>query len=83
MAHGRPSTVCDGEKLRELREEGGMSLRALAAQCKAAGHPVSDSQLSKIERGLCRPRPALMRTLADVLRVDIKELKQQQDQAAA
>ncbi|GAB3433063.1 helix-turn-helix domain-containing protein [Actinophytocola sediminis] len=83
MAHGRLSTAFDGDSLRKLRERGGMSLRALAARCKTAGTPVSDSQLSKIERGVCRPRPALMATLATVLEVKVNALIQQdKDQAA-
>lgn len=82
MAHGRPSTEFDGDNLRKLREQGGMSLRALAARCRAAGNPVSDSQLSKIERGICRPRPALMRTLSEVLEVKVEALIKQSQVAA-
>jgi transcriptional regulator with XRE-family HTH domain len=51
-----------------------MSLRALAAKCKQEGAPVSDSQLSKIERGLYAPRPRLRAVLAEVLDMDVTEL---------
>jgi transcriptional regulator with XRE-family HTH domain len=50
----------------------GMSLRALADACEAAGQRVSNSQLSKIERGLYTPRPAALKTLAAVLDLDLE-----------
>lgn len=48
-----------------------MSQRELAIRCEEAGVPVSDSQLSKIERGLCVPYPALRATLAHLLSLDV------------
>lgn len=59
-------------KDRRLRR--GMSLRALAARCEEEGAPVSNSQLSKIERGLYTPRPRLRAVLARVLDMDVKEV---------
>lgn len=61
-------------KFRDRRLEGGMSLRALAAKCAQEGAPVSNSQLSKIERGLYTPRPKLRATLARILELHIDEV---------
>jgi transcriptional regulator with XRE-family HTH domain len=61
-------------RFKQQRLERGMSLRALAAKCKQEGAPVSDSQLSKIERGLYAPRPRLRAVLAEVLDMDVTEL---------
>lgn len=61
-------------KFRHRRLKGGMSLRALAARCAQEGVPVSDSQLSKIERGLYTPRPLLRATLARILDLHIDEV---------
>lgn len=48
----------------------GLSLRALATECEQAGTKVSNSQLSKIERGLFAPQPELRATLAGLLDLD-------------
>lgn len=48
----------------------GLSLRALAEVCEAAGTKVSNGQLSRIERGLFEPQPELRATLARVLELD-------------
>ncbi|MDX8050436.1 helix-turn-helix transcriptional regulator [Lentzea sp. BCCO 10_0798] len=74
MAHGQPSYPLKDGEVRKQRELGGMTLRVLADRCAAAGEPISNSQLSKIERGLNRPRPALLVTLASVFGVDVKQL---------
>jgi len=74
MAHGRPTLPFDGDGLRRRRELGGMSLRALAERCEQRGQPISNSQLSKIERGLSRPRPALLKVLAGVFKVRPEQL---------
>ncbi|ROP36253.1 helix-turn-helix domain-containing protein [Saccharothrix texasensis] len=74
MAHGRPSYRFDGDGLRTRRETGGMSLRALAKRCEQHGYRVGDSQLSKIERGLCTPRPGLLRVLARIFNVPTEAL---------
>jgi hypothetical protein len=52
-----------------------MTLRDLARACADRGAPVSWSQLSKIERGLSAPRPALRAVLADLLGLDIDDLE--------
>ncbi len=51
MAHGRISSPVDGPTVRKLREHRGFNLRKLA---DLSG--VSNSQISKIERGISRPR---------------------------
>lgn len=68
MAHGRnEDTVVDGTELRRLRVLGGMTLRALAERCEGAGQSVKYSQLSKIEREICQPRPQLLLALTKAL----------------
>lgn len=81
MAHGQPSTRLKDGIVRETREHSGMTLRGLAARCTEAGQRVSDSQLSKIERGLHRPRPPLLKTIADILGVTVAELAESQEHA--
>lgn len=51
--------------LRERRLLRGLTLRDLSAECAERGVPVDNSQLSKIERGLSEPRPALRAVLAE------------------
>ncbi len=58
-----------GERLRELRQARGLSLRALAEQ---AG--VSAGLLSQIERGLVDPSLATLRSLADVFGESVARL---------
>ncbi|MGH3586235.1 MAG: helix-turn-helix domain-containing protein [Pseudonocardia sp.] len=53
--------------IRQRRLELGLTLRALAVRCREQGTLVSNSQLSKIERGMYVPRPALRATLRNVL----------------
>jgi transcriptional regulator with XRE-family HTH domain len=74
MAHGQISAELNGPVLRELRELGGMNLRDLAKQCELKGVPISHSQLSKYERGKCRPRPALLPVLASVFGCEPRDL---------
>lgn len=52
----------------------GLTQQALADECEKQGAPVTDSQISKIERGLWTPRPKLRRVLADILELDIDDL---------
>jgi len=65
-----------GEKLRALRREKGLTLRALAEAVN-----VDFSYLSKIENGKAGylPGAGLIRSLADVLRTDALELLQLAD----
>lgn len=74
MAHGRSTTAADGAAIRRHRERRGMNLRQLAEACRKAGRSISDSQLSKIEREVCRPRPAVLVALAKVYSVELDAL---------
>lgn len=49
----------------------GWTQDALAERCTEEGAPVSDSQISKIERGVCQPGPKLRAVLAELLDLDI------------
>lgn len=77
MPHGRITLPVSGDRIRDHREKAGLTLRDLAKRCAKAGKSVSDSQLSKIERELARPRPQLLKTLADVFDVDVEQLLDQ------
>lgn len=57
--------------IRDRRLQLGMSQQALADACTDKGAPVSDSQISKIERGVCSPYPPLRAALAEILGMDI------------
>ncbi|UJW32423.1 helix-turn-helix domain-containing protein [Saccharothrix sp. AJ9571] len=72
--HGKSTYEFDGPGLRERRTSGGMSLRALAVKCQQAGTPISDSQISKHERGLSQPRPKVLKGYAEVFAVEIRDL---------
>lgn len=48
----------------------GLTLRALSAECRERGGPISDSQLSKVERRLYTPRPKARRAIREVLGLD-------------
>lgn len=57
--------------MRGRREELGLTLRDLAAECRRQGAPISNSQLSKIERGVTEtPRPAVRAALRRILGID-------------
>ncbi|SFT05136.1 helix-turn-helix domain-containing protein [Mucilaginibacter polytrichastri] len=58
-----------GEKLRQLREDKKLSLRALAAKCD-----LDDSQISKIENAKWDIQLSTIFELAKGLEVDAKEL---------
>lgn len=65
MAPTTPNTPQQAARL-----DRGLTLAKLAEKCAAAGTPASDSHLSRVDRGLCRPRPALRATLKKILGVD-------------
>lgn len=60
--------------MRTSRLRRGMTQAQLAKKCKDRGVPASDSQLSKIERGHCTPRPALRAALAEILELDVTKV---------
>lgn len=53
----------------------GWTLRDLAAQCEAAGVRAYASQLSRYERGLAMPRPAVRAVLARLLELDVADFE--------
>ncbi len=57
--------------VREARLRLGLTIRELSLLCADEGTPISESQLSKIERGLFQPWPANRAVLAKVLGLDI------------
>lgn len=67
MARTSLTLPFSGTRLREQRQRAGLSLVKLAAQCTALGADVKYAQLSKIERGQHKPRPALLTALARAL----------------
>lgn len=60
--------------MKAARLDKGWSQRQLAAVITAAGCPVSDGNLSRIERGEVSPSPKLRRALADALGISTTEL---------
>lgn len=60
----------DRTPMEEARLRKGWTQRQLAAFVTAAGTAVNDSTISRIEKGLMRPRPGLRRALADALGLD-------------
>lgn len=62
--------------IRDQRIRQGLTLSELAAKCTAAGAPLSESHLSRIERGAV-PRPRLRATLARLLDLDISDFERQ------
>lgn len=61
--------------MRVARLRLGLTQEELAQECRARGVGASDSQLSKIERGLWAPRPKLRATLAEILDLDVLDLE--------
>lgn len=59
-----------------------MNLRQLAEACRQVGRPITGSQLSKIEREICRPRPGLLVALATVYSVEVDTLIKHEEGAA-
>lgn len=74
MARQTLSLPFSGEAAREIRERSGLTLGGLAERCTALGHPVHRSYLGKIEGGLNRPSPPLLKVLAKALRVKVDDL---------
>lgn len=67
----QPSGVPD---LRGRRLEQGLTMQQLAQRCTAAGIPVSASEISRIERHIHTPRPALRKKLAELLDLTVADL---------
>lgn len=60
--------------LRARRLEQGLTMQQLAELCTAAGIRVSASEISRIERRIHIPRPALRKKLAELLDVTVAEI---------
>lgn len=69
--------------VRQRRLALGLSQPELARRCKSAGARVSHAHLSKIERGLHVPRPALRWVLCELLGMDSADFDQPAEAAAA
>jgi transcriptional regulator with XRE-family HTH domain len=67
-------TATERSRMETARLEKGWTQRKLADVIRAAGTPVTDSHLSKIERGRVSPGPALRRAIADALNLSINDL---------
>jgi transcriptional regulator with XRE-family HTH domain len=67
-------TPISGDRLRELREQAGLSQNDLAQMCTDAGCPVTQSQISRLEAGLHQPYIPLLRALAGALSVEVGDL---------
>lgn len=61
--------------MRERRLDQGLTGKALAQRCRKLGVSVSASEISRIERRIHTPRPALRRTLAEVLDLTIMDFE--------
>lgn len=61
--------------LRRRRLDKGLTMEQLAERCTAAGVPVSGSEISRIERRIHIPRPALRKKLAELLDLPVEELE--------
>lgn len=59
------------ESFRDRRIKRGWTQQELADHCTAEGAPISESQISKIERGLWKGRPQVRATLAKLLDLDV------------
>lgn len=59
--------------VRVKRLELGLTMKNLAATCAANGAKVSASEISRIERGIHAPRPALRKVLAGVLGLKVTD----------
>lgn len=69
--------------MRAARLRQGLTQEELAAACRAKGVRASDSQLSKIERGLWSPRPKLRAALAEILGIDVLDLEAARQEKSA
>jgi len=67
-------TATERSPMETARLTKGWTQRKLAAVITAGGVKVTDAHLSKIERGLVSPGPALRRAIADALGLSIDDL---------
>lgn len=74
MARQTLSLPFSGGAVRELRERAGLTLGGLAERCRESGYPVHRTYLGKIEAGLNKPSPPLLKVLAKALRAEVDDL---------
>ncbi|MFG2589093.1 helix-turn-helix domain-containing protein [Streptomyces sp. NPDC048438] len=68
----------NAETLRQQRLRLGLTLEEVVAKCAEAGVKVHNSQLSRIERGVAKPRPRLRADLARVLGLEVLDVDAQE-----
>lgn len=61
--------------IKAQRLKRGWTLRDLVAECKTAGVRADVGQLSRYERGLATPRPAVRAVLARLLGLDVADFE--------
>ena len=74
----RDSAACLGARVRELRRERGLTLKALGREA-GLSHPF----LSQLERGLARPSVASVERIAEALQVPVGSLWAERQRGAA
>jgi transcriptional regulator with XRE-family HTH domain len=74
MAASRDTHRFKSEALLMARMRLGLTQRQVAGRCQALGQPVSDSNLSKYERGRVVPSPRAIPVLARALRIEVEDL---------
>lgn len=74
MGHGRNTAPVSGTKIRQRREDAGLTFRDLAELCGQHGKAATPKQLVDFEHDRSRPRPDLLRALASALGTTIADL---------
>jgi len=72
-----PQVTASPSPLRLQRLRRGLTLLDLAKRCAGEGSSVTESQLSRIERGIYVPRPDLRATLARLMDLDVTDFERQ------
>lgn len=67
-------TVPDGKAILHARLRRGWTLRDVAERCAGLGFTLSDSNLSKYERGVVKPSPKTLLAIARALDVTVDDL---------
>lgn len=80
-ASGAARTPPSQPPVQVRRLEQGLTLVRLAQRCAAAGVKVSPSEISRIERRIHIPRPALRRVLADLLGLKVTDFDEGDENA--
>lgn len=79
----RTKQVVNGAVIYDTRLRNGMTQRDLSRRCAELGGPaISESQLSKIERGHHRMRPKYLPALAKALGLRVDDLLIEEEAAA-